>query len=184
MNASREGEKDRVGPGGRVKEAHSPSIRLEPMSEEDFQTSKRRGISIRAEEHIRRGLWTSADAEAASAADFEELLPQGRETPHFHFCNIINELDGSRIGEAWYNVRTKGGKTQFWVDWIWVDPAYRRQGYATQVLWLFEKLATDFGADRVGLHVLADNYVALALYAKIGYQTTNMGMAKPLRPLA
>jgi RimJ/RimL family protein N-acetyltransferase len=157
-------------------------VELEPMNEEDFQASKRRGISRDAELRVRLGLWASTDAETASAAEYEELLPQGRKTPHCHFCNILDECDGSRIGETWYNARTQGGKTQFWINWIWVDPSYRRRGYATQLLQLFERLATEVGADRVSLHVEADNAVALALYAKLGYRTTDLNMAKILHP--
>ena len=157
-------------------------VQLDAMSEEDFQASKARAIPRHAANQVRRGVWVAEEAEAASREYFAELLPQGRETPHYHFCNIVDEKTASRVGETWYSVRTKGGKTQFWIDWIWIEPTFRRRGFATQVFRLFEQMAIEAGADRVGLHVLADNDCALALYAKLGFRTTNMSMAKMLHP--
>lgn len=159
-------------------------VQLEAMSEEDFEASISRGIPRHAADQVRRGLWTEDEAEQASRADFAELLPQGRETPHHHFCNIVDEKAGSRVGETWYSVRMKGGKTQVWVDWIWIDPPFRRRGHASNVLRHFEEMAAKLGADRIGLHVLSDNESALALYAKLGYRTTDVRMAKILNPPA
>lgn len=159
-------------------------VRLEAMSEEDFEASVCRAIRRHAADQVRRGVWTEDEADRASRADFAELLPHGRETPSFHFCNLVDERDGSRVGETWYNVRMKGGKTQVWVDWIWIDPPFRRRGHASNVLRHFEAMAVKLGADRVGLHVLSDNEIALALYAKLGYRTTDVRMAKVLHPPA
>lgn len=111
-----------------------------------------------------------------------ELLPQGRNTPHFHFCNIIDDLSGSVVGETWYNVQSKGGKLQFWIDWIWIEPQFRSRGFATQVFQHLEAEAVERGADRVGLHVLAENDVAIALYSSLGFEFTNHRMSKVLRP--
>ena len=118
-----------------------------------------------------------------SRADFAELLPQGRETPHHHFCNIVDEKTRSRVGETWYSVRMKGGKTQVWVDWIWIDPPFRRRGppvmsFVTSRRWPPNWEPIDH------LHVLSDNESALALYAKLGYRTTDVRMAKILNPPA
>ncbi|EQD50355.1 GCN5-related N-acetyltransferase, partial [mine drainage metagenome] len=135
-----------------------------------------------AADQVSRGIWTEEEASEASRAEFAELLPQGRETPHYYFSNIVDEESGSRVGETWYSVRAKGGKTQFWIDWIWIEPQFRRRGYATQVFRHLEEEAGKMGADRIGLHVLTDNDGATALYSKLGYRTTNLRMAKILGP--
>lgn len=97
-------------------------VRLEPMTEEDFRASREREIPRHAAEQVREGLWTQESALEASRSDFDQLLPQGRETPNRHFSNIIDEKSNTRVGETWYLVAEKGGKTHFWIDWIWVEP--------------------------------------------------------------
>ncbi len=157
-------------------------IRLEPMSEAEFQASRDRAIPRHAADQIRRGLWREEEAAEASRAEFTELLPQGRETPDYHFSSIVDEESGSHVGETRYSVRAKGGKTQVWIDWIWIDPQFRRRGFATQAFRRFEEEARKLGADRIGLHVFADNDGAIVLYSKLGYRTTNLRMAKLLGP--
>ncbi|MFY9716610.1 MAG: GNAT family N-acetyltransferase [Thermoplasmata archaeon] len=157
-------------------------IRLAPMSDADFQASRDRAIPRHAAEEVRRGFWTEEEAIQASRTDFAQLLPQGSQTPHHHFCTIIDEGSGSRVGETWYVAEAKGGKMQFWIDWIWIEPQLRQRGYATQTFHHLEQEARAVGADRIGLHVLADNDGAIALYSKLGYRTTNLRMSKLLSP--
>ena len=84
------------------------------------------------------------------------------------------------MGETWFSVRMKGGRVQFWVDWIWIRPSSRRKGYGGDLLRLLEEMARARGAGRIGLHVLAGNTGAIALYSKLGYQMTSHRMAKEL----
>jgi len=90
---------------------------------------------------VERGVWDSTGAEEASRAEFAQLLPEGVRTPRYRFCHVIEQESGKRVGETWYISQTKGGKTQFWIDWIWIEPPYRRRGYASQVLARLEELA-------------------------------------------
>ncbi len=159
-----------------------PAVRLESMSEADFDASRDRAIPRHAADQVRRGLWTEEESLEASRVEFAQLLPQGSATPHFHFCNVVDESTKSVLGETWYSVRAMGGKVQFWIDWIWIEPRYRRRGYATQVFRYFEKEAAKLGADRIGLHVVVENDGAIALYSQLGYQTTNLRMTKLLNP--
>ena len=109
-----------------------------------------------------------------------QVLPEGRETPNRHFMNVVDEATGRRVGEVWYLAEPKGGKTQFWIDWLFIEPQHRRRGYATQVLQQLEAEARRLGADRVGLSVLSDNVEALALYTQLGFRQTRFGMSRPL----
>ena len=155
-------------------------VRLEPMSAEDFQACANRSIARHAADQVSRGLWTEEAALEASRSDFAQLLPEGRETPNRHFVNVIEVSSGRRVGEAWYLAEVKGGKTQFWIDWVFIEPQHRRRGYATQVLQQLAAEASRLGADRVGLSVLSDNVEALALYTKLGFRQTRFGMSRPL----
>lgn len=155
-------------------------IRLEPMSEEDFQESVRRSIPRHAADYVRRGLWAQEKSLESMKEEFSRLLPNGRETLNRHFAKIIDAEKSLRVGETWYLAQEQGGKLRFWIDWIWIDLEHRRKGYATSTLLLLEEEARKLGADRVGLNVWFDNPGAIALYSKLGYVPASMSMMKLL----
>lgn len=155
-------------------------IRLRPFNEADFQDFLRRAIPRYAARKVERGLWAEEQALESSTSDYARFLAQGKETPRHHFCCLVEEPGETRVGEAWYTAEEQGGKTQFWIEWIWVEPQYRRRGYATQALRRLEEEARRLGADRVGLTVWMDNPGAIELYSKLGYATANMGLTKSL----
>lgn len=162
------------------KRAAGARVRLEPMSEEDFQESIRRSIPRHAADYVRRGLWAGDASLERSEKEFAQLFPNGRETPDRHFANVFDAENNVRVGETWYLAQEQGGKLRFWVDWIWIDPQHRREGYASATLRLLEVEAERLGADRVGLSVWFDNPGAIALYSKLGYAPASMWMMKSL----
>jgi ribosomal protein S18 acetylase RimI-like enzyme len=155
-------------------------IRLEPMDEADFQAFVERSIPRRAAKWIERGIWTEAQALATSRSNYLQRLPKGRDTPGNHFLKVVEPASGSAVGEVWYRAEEQGGKLQFWVEWIQIEPDHRRKGYATDVLRILEETAKERGADRVGLTVWVDNPGALRLYSKLGYSSANVNMTKRL----
>jgi len=152
------------------------------MSEEEFRASLESSIPRHAAIRVEEGRWIEAESLAASRHEFAQVVPQGRDTPNRHFCTIVDDGTGSRVGETWYSVVPQGGKAQFWVDWMWIDPEFRRQGYATQALRLLETEAERRGADRLGLSVRVANEGAVALYSRLGYAASNLHLWKMLRP--
>ncbi|MCI4367327.1 MAG: GNAT family N-acetyltransferase, partial [Thermoplasmata archaeon] len=133
-----------------------------------------------AAEGVSRGLWTEAACLEASRSDFSQLLPNGQATPGYRFCVLLSGDPPTRVGETWFNVQSKGGKVHLWVDWLWIDPAFRRRGLGRQALRCLEDEAARSGADRIGLHVFAENAPAIALYTGLGYAPTSFRMAKPI----
>ena len=109
------------------------------MDEANFQESLERGIARLAELQVKRGLWTERSALEASRSIYAGLLPQGLETPHNHLCNLVDDTTHARVGEVWYRTDELGGKVDFTIEWIWVEPHYRRRGYATQALLQLEE---------------------------------------------
>lgn len=163
--------------------APTPSaIRLEPMSEAEFHTSVQRAIARHAADSARRGFYTPEAALRASEAEFQQFLPKGRNTPDRHFAHIVRAEEPERVGETWYLVQERGGKTRLWVDWIWIDPEHRRRGYAAATLQQLEGEARRAGAEHLGLNVWFDNPGAIALYTKQGFTPASMWMLKPLAP--
>jgi ribosomal protein S18 acetylase RimI-like enzyme len=155
-------------------------IRLDPMDEAEFRASLERAIPRHADLQVRLGFWKVRDALAASQSEFAQLLPKGRDTPDYTFRHIVELSTQSRVGETWTIVRSRGGKVQFWIDWIWIDPSARRRGYATEVFRSLEREALRSGADRIGLNVRYDNAEAMSLYTKLGYRPTHLRMSKVL----
>jgi hypothetical protein len=67
------------------------TIRLEAMSETDFEDSLKRGIPMLAAELVRCNLATEELSLEASPIEFSELLPQGLKTPGHHFRSTFDE---------------------------------------------------------------------------------------------
>jgi len=153
-------------------------VRLVPMNAAEFRESFEQTVSRRATDSVRRGSWTKEKATEAARAELAGFLPQGRETPSHHFVKVVDESNGKQVGEAWYSAREEGGRVRFWIDWLWTDPSQRRRGYATAVLQKLSHEAAKLGADRIGLYVFSDNPHAVALYSKLGFTTSVMGLTK------
>lgn len=158
-------------------------VRLDPMTEADFREYLERAALRRAERGVQRGIWSEEAAQEESRRDLAQWLPQGLQTPHHHFAHIVDERTGARVGETTYTMELKGGKTQFWIDWLWVAPEHRRRGLGTDALNLLARQAAQAGADRVHLKVFVDNPSAKALYLKLGFVETATDMAKRVDPV-
>ncbi len=181
------GGRSAIGPPGRAvpsgpipARARRETMRLEPMSANEVRSSIARGIVRSARENVARGLWARRVALTTSRKEYAELLPRGGATAGFSFVKIMDGQRGKRVGEAWFSVAAKGGRTHFWIHWLFVEPRYRRRGYARFVLREMAARARAAGADRLGLHVLADNTPARALYARMGFVPTSLRVARML----
>ena len=145
-------------------------IRLEPMSEAQFQESLEQGIVRLAAEMTRRGHWTEAESRESARSEFAQMLPEGGRTANRRFRVIVDAESGRRVGETWCTVRPYGGKVQYWVDWLGIDAPYRRQGFGRAALRALAEEAARDGADRIGLSVISDNGPARALYEQMGFR--------------
>lgn len=154
------------------------------MDEASFQESLKRVIPRLAELQVKRGLWTEKSALEASRSVYTGFLPQGLATPHNRLFNVVEDSTNARVGEAWYRTEELGGKLDFTIEWIWIEPRHRRRGYATEALLQLEEEARRLGAERTKLYVWRDNPDAAALYTKLGYAADGSIMRKPLKPPA
>jgi ribosomal protein S18 acetylase RimI-like enzyme len=65
-----------------------------------------------------------------------------------------------------------------WVNYLAVDPAYRRQGLGRQMMEEVEKKLLEKGCPKINIQIRNGNSEAMAFYDKIGYKTddvTSMG---------
>ncbi|MCB0044430.1 MAG: GNAT family N-acetyltransferase [Caldilineaceae bacterium] len=155
-------------------------ISLRAMTQTEFDAYLVSEIPIYAQEKVRAGNWKAEEALAKSQEEFARLLPQGFATPYQHF--FVIEVDGEAAGRIWLSSEPKlAGGAGFICD-LFVAQEFRRRGVATTAMQLLEDVATDLGLTALALHVFGYNTQARALYAKLGYEITNLNMTKALRP--
>lgn len=153
---------------------------LVPMTEAEYRETIEKAVPRHAANCVRRGEWAAESALEASRKEYETRHPQGVRTQDHFFVKILDEGTGERVGETWYSSRQDGGKVRFWVEWLWIEPEFRRRGHARRVLELLAQEAVRRGAERIGLYVFNDNLGAVALYTGAGFAAKSMSMVKEI----
>lgn len=120
------------------------------------------------------------NAEEAIRNEIAQLLPQGMQTPNHTFFRICDADSGEKVGLLWTYFDPQDPRQQAFVYDIEIEPAHRRRGFASQGLLALEPYLRARGVRRIGLHVFGFNTGAQALYRKLGYEITNIQMAKQL----
>lgn len=154
-------------------------ISLEPMTQAEFDAWLPRAIVEYAQEHVVDGRWSQEEAVDKSRAEHDTLLPQGLGTRDNHLWSIVGSEDRKRVGILWVNLRQKPNPHVFVYN-IEIFPDFRRRGYAEAAMKELEVAARRMGAETIRLHVFGHNKAARPLYEKLGYEPTNIVMAKPL----
>jgi ribosomal protein S18 acetylase RimI-like enzyme len=154
-------------------------VRLEPISEAEFQAFLEPAIAEYAAEHVKGGRWRPEEALEESRKEYIQLLPDGLRSVDQHLFSIKNEA-GTQVGMLWFAVRNQGGKRSAFIYDVRIDEAFQRRGYAMQAFQALEILARDMGLTTISLHVFGHNTAARALYEKLGFVTTNLFMTKSL----
>lgn len=152
---------------------------LRRMTQEQFDDWLPGAIKGYAEEHVASGRWSKDEALGRSRQEYEQLLPQGVTTPNHHLWTIVRESDGQRAGMLWMAVRDQPARQAFIYN-IEIDEQFRRRGYAEQAMLKLETEVRQLGLDTISLHVFGHNAKARPLYEKLGYEPTNILMAKKL----
>lgn len=154
---------------------------LQPMTEAEFQSFFERVIVGYAQAHVADGQWTEEEAVEKSREETQGLLPAGVATPNHSLFTIVNEAQ-QKVGMLWFAMRESQGKPGAFVYDIQIDEAFQRHGYASQAFREMENKVRALGWSRISLHVFGNNHAAQEMYKKLGYETTNVLMAKILDP--
>jgi ribosomal protein S18 acetylase RimI-like enzyme len=136
-------------------------------------------IPAYAADKVAYGQWAEDAALELSKKEYGELLPQGPETPDNHLFTILDEK-AAPVGVLWFAVKTKFNARIAFVFDVTVFEARRRQGHAKRALLALEDEVRNLGLSGIALHVFGHNTAAQALYAKLGYQPTNISLFKPI----
>jgi hypothetical protein len=154
-------------------------IRFQPMSDEDFAAFLRKSVPEYAYDQMRSGNWTANEAAGKARAEFQQMLPNGPQTPNQHLSVIMDEK-GHKVGMLWYFVNTQRERpTAFLIDFFFFSEE-RHKGYEAEAFALFEQEAHSFGVQRVELQVFSHKTDELALYQNNGYTQTSVFFAKDL----
>jgi ribosomal protein S18 acetylase RimI-like enzyme len=152
--------------------------RLVPMDPADFGSYLEQTTREYAEDNVRAGRWSAEEALSESQKQLQSLLPAGLETPQQYFFTILGGSVEQKVGVVWLAIEPRGA---FVYDLRVFEP-FRRQGHAEEAMRLLEGVARARGAQKISLHVFAENQGARKLYSKLGYSETNVMMSKPLPP--
>lgn len=156
-----------------------PVMRLAPMTEEEFAAYLARAVRSYADEHARAGDVEPEDALERAQKDYDELLPEGLRSKNQHLFTLTHETLGA-IGLIWFELRERHGRKSAFLFDIAIREDLRGQGFGRRALELLDERLRELGAGSVGLSVSGYNHAARALYEKMGYQITRMGMRKEL----
>jgi ribosomal protein S18 acetylase RimI-like enzyme len=156
-------------------------VKLAPMGETDFRAFLEKEIYEYAQEKVRAGAWDQEKAYDLSVQAHNRLLPEGLATHDHYLFSILDENLGEKVGVIWFARLEDSGKQFAFIYDLVVFEQFRQRGYGTQAMLALEGKVKEVGLDTIMLHVFGHNQIAQALYKKVGYETTDIMMAKPLK---
>ncbi len=154
-------------------------IRFEPMSDDDFAAFLRKSVPEYAYDQTRSGNWTAHEAMGKARAEFQQMLPNGPQTPN-QYLRVMFDEQGHKVGMVWYFVNTQRERpTAFLIDFFFF-PEDRHKGYEADAFAVFEAEARAHGVQRVELQVFSHKTDEVTLYQNNGYTQTSVFFAKDL----
>lgn len=161
--------------------ARSGKIKFVELEEAPFREYREQLAREYAEDKVKAGVWSQAEAEGRASRELDELLPEGPATRD-HFLYSVRDDDlPAEVGIVWITVKNSGVGRSLWIYDIIIHEQFRRRGYGRRTLELVDAKARELGASKVELHVFGHNEGARALYEQMGYGVTSIIMAKQLR---
>lgn len=154
---------------------------LRPMTEPEYLGWLQESIPGYAADKVASGQWSQEAALDLSKKEYEELLPQGLATPDNYLFTIIDS-QAAAVGVLWFAVITKFDARIAFVFDVSVWPERQREGHAFRAFLGLEDEIRRLGLSGIALHVFGHNTPAQALYAKLGFQPTNISLFKPVAP--
>ncbi len=148
------------------------------MNQEEFKQYISYAIEDYAKDKIASGNWSEDEAINLSRESFERLLPNGEKTENNHLLSIFH--DDILVGMIWISQKApKNPNEGFIYDFV-IFEQYQGQGYGKKAMKEAEIIAKELGMNKIGLNVFGHNKIARGLYEKMGYEITNITMAKTI----
>lgn len=156
-----------------------PLVTLCPMSKDAYQLWLDHCTLDYAKDKMSALEIPEEEALDLSRQSFRTLLPNGLETVG-HYLHAIVDAHEMQVGTLWFAIQTQWGITSAFIYDLEIDPDQRRRGYAHAAIVSLENEVISLGASRIGLHVFGRNHGAKSLYDQLGYQVTDISMAKTI----
>lgn len=154
-------------------------IRFQPMSDEDYAAFLRKSIPEYAYDQMRAGNWTSHEAAGKARAEFQQMLPNGPQTPNQHLRIMLDDK-GHKMGMVWYFVDTRGERPKaFLIDFFFFSED-RHKGHEKEAFVVLEAELRALGVQRVELQVFSHKTDELALYQNNNFSQVSIFFAKDL----
>ena len=150
---------------------------LRRMNNAEYAAWLAEAVSAYAVDKVASGQWSEVESAELSRKEHEKLLPEGLESKGNHLFSILSD-SGEPVGTLWFAESAKFGLPIAYVYNIVVAPDRRRQGHARRALQALEVEVKTIGLHGVALHVFGSNHAARELYAKLGYEPTNISLFK------
>ena len=151
-------------------------VTLQPMKQEDFPQYLQHAVENYAKDKIASGNWSEEEGLELSKKEFNKLLPEGVKSKGNFIYSIFH--DQQRVGMIWLAHPYKEDEGYIY-DFNILD-IYQGHGYGKEAMKEIEKIAKKLGMTKIELHVFGQNQVARNLYEKMGYEITNVIMAKSM----
>ena len=150
---------------------------LRPMTDPEFTTWQAAAVPAYAADKVASGQWAADAALELSKKEHDQLLPLGRLSHDNHFYSIV-DAEGLAVGMLWFAAQTKFNARIAYVFDIDVWPQHQRKGHGTRAFVALEDEVRRLGLAGIALHVFGHNTGAQALYARLGFQPTNISLYK------
>lgn len=155
-------------------------IELVPMTEKEFGGFLDHSIEDYAEDKVRAGTWSKAEALARSRREHKTLLRDGLRSKYHHLYTIRETQGGEAVGVLWFRANLDSATASGFIFDIEIDEQHRRKGYGRQAMQELEEIARKMGLRQLELHVFAFNEGARILYESLGYTVASLNMSKRL----
>lgn len=142
-------------------------ISFTPIHEENFEKILEESLNHFIEDLQISEMISLNEANTKAQNQLNTVLPDGIDSMGHLFFDIIDETRRV-VGYFWLFIKEE--KKEAFVFDIMIHPDQRGKGYGKAAMILGEQIAREKGAQKIWLHVIAQNTIALALYRKLGYE--------------
>jgi len=153
-------------------------IHLRKMTEDEYLSYLATSLPNYAEEKMKGEGLSKEDALKVAQDSFARLLPLGIKTENQFLFSVIHNDSQKKIGTLWFAKKNEGAKSYAFIYDIILSAEVRGQGLGKELLSLTQGEIQKLGLNSMGLHVFGHNTVAINLYEKMGFRTTNRIMVK------
>jgi len=153
-------------------------IKLRKITDDEYATYLKAGIPNYAEEKMKGEGLSKEDAWKLAEDSYNQMLPKGPATENQFVFSVIETATGKVVGTMWFGKKMNGDKPYAFIYDVVLSPDVRGKGYGKEVMALTQEEVRKLGMNSIGLHVFGHNEVAISLYEKTGFRTTNRIMRK------